>query len=102
MKERASNMKERATRITRTIKRILDVLPQTFCPASLSLCHSVPGQKGGTERLVQRYLSVPGQDVLSRDRKAGQNVWDRRAGTERLGTRSNMWLYSRRQLNYTG
>ena len=31
------------------------------------------GQKGGTER--------------QRDRKAVQNVWDRRAGTERLGSR---------------
>ena len=51
------------------------------------VCFSVPGQKGGTERLVLRCLSVPGQDVLSRDRKAGQNVWDRRAGTERPGTR---------------
>ena len=50
------------------------------------ICLSVPGQKGGTERLELRYISVPGQDVLSRDRKAGQNVWDRRAGTERPGT----------------
>ena len=32
---------------------------------------SVPGQKGGTERLVLRCLSVPGQDVLSRDRRTG-------------------------------
>ena len=31
----------------------------------------------GTERLVLRCLSVPGQDVLSRDRKVRQNVWDR-------------------------
>ena len=42
------------------------------------VCFSVPGQKGGTERLVLRCLSVPGQDVLSRDRKAGQ-----KGGTER-------------------
>ena len=55
---------------------------------------SVPGQKGGTERLVLRCLSVPGQDVLSRDRKAGQKGGterrDRKAGqkggTERPGT----------------
>ena len=52
----------------------------------IKVCHSVPGQKGGTECLVLRCLSVPGQDVLSRDREAGQNAWDRRAGTERPGT----------------
>ena len=58
------------------------------------VCFSVPGQKGGTERLVLRCLSVPGQDVLSRDRKAGQKGGterrDRKAGqkggTERPGT----------------
>ena len=37
------------------------------------------GQKGGTKG------HFPGTQ-WQRDRKAGQNVWDRRAGTERLGS----------------
>ena len=49
-------------------------------------CLSVPGQKGGAERMAFGCLYCMFQEVLFRDRKAGQDVWDIRAGTERPGT----------------